>query len=353
MTDSSTPHASTKPDYSFLNEPRFQEPPGWRWHHLTTSGGHRIRYGSVYPRGSIADAVVVCIPGMRDFGEQYFELANTMLAQNLAFWVFDWHGQGGSDRYLPNRQKRHSSGFDRDIRDLFELVDEYILPSAVHPDVGRLPLIMLGHSMGSHMGLRFLHDCNFSTKGKQAFAAAAFCAPMFWLHALENIPKAVALPLTGLLSLFGNTAYAPGDGDWHQGLRDRPSFINKYSHDPTRVRVQEAWFMKNPQLQVGGPTYRWVHETVKSCIKLNRPAYLQGIKVPTLIATASTDTIISNRQIAKSAAQIPEAVHVTIDGAAHEILMEADIYRQQFLDHFFSFIRRNVLEKQNRGLTKF
>ena len=347
--DSGSPSA---PAAFILNEPRFREPPGWRWHHFTTSGGYKLRYGSVYPTDTIADAVVVILPGLRDFGEQYLELAHNLLARNLAVWVLDWRGQGDSDRYLSNRHKRHSGGFKNDIRDLKELVDGYILPSAVHPDVGRLPLIMLGHSMGAHLGLRFLHDCNFSAKGKQAFAAAALCAPMFGIAQLDALVPGLSWLLSTVMRVFP-TAYVPGGKDWSVGYRDDAFRKGKFTHDEIRSQLQDAWFTRKPDLQVGSPTTRWLYDAAKSCRLVNHPAYLKAVAVPLLVATAGNDQIVSNRAIIRAVKHIPDAKLVEIYDAEHEILMESDEYRQAFLDHFFTFIEDNVLKKSDRGLTKF
>lgn len=352
MPDHSVPPASG-PDPSMLDQPRFQEPPGWRWHTFTTSGGYKLRCGSVHPKGSIADAVVVCLPGLRDFAEQYFETARDMLAHNLAFWVIDWRGQGESDRYFDNRHKRHSSGYERDVRDLYELVDGYILPSAVHPEVGRLPLVMLAHSMGGHIGLRFLRDCNVSSKGKQAFSSAFLCAPMFGINALDFLNLRLSWLLSLILCLFPRSYVPRYGGDWKAGYRHLPHTRGIFSSDPVRNHLQETWFLKNPRLQVGGPTNRWLLETIKSCLKLNQPKYLKGIDVPVHLALAGQDRIINNRLIERAAGLIPGAVLETFPDAQHELLMEADPIRKPLLDHFFSFIEKNVLVKSNRGKTTF
>lgn len=351
MTDPSTLHPGLPPA-DLLNAPRFNEPPGWRWHHFTSSRGYRLRYGSVYPSDSIADAVIVCLPGLRDFAEQYFELAHAMLGRNFAFWVLDWRGQGGSDRYLKNRHRRHAGPFEADMLDLQELVEGYILPSAVHPDVGRLPLVMLGHSMGAHLGLRYLREHNVSAKGKQSFSAGAFVAPMFWIDTLDKFSLHAIKLLSGLMCIAPR-AYVPNGEDWTPRYRDRPFAAGKYSHDPARAELQDAWFTKNPDLQIGSPTNRWLHEAAKSCITLNKPDYLAGINVPTLFLSAGNDRIVSNRMIAKSTPLIRGSRHIEIPGAEHELLMEADQYRQPVLDHFFSFVDENVLKKFDRGLTKF
>lgn len=344
--------ATGTPDMDILANPRFNEPPGWRWHKFTTQGGYRVRYGSAHPKDSIADAVVVILPGLRDFAEQYHELAHDLLERNYAVWVIDWRGQGESDRYLPNRQKRHSSGFDDDVRDLYDLVDGYILPSAVHPDVGRLPLVMLGHSMGAHLGMRFLRDCNVTAKGKQIFAAAAFAAPMLWIEQLKPLPMPLAWLVAGALCLFP-TAYVPGGRNWSLDYRQSQHRTGLYSHDDVRARLQDTWFTKMPSLQIGSPTTRWLFEAIKSCMRLNKPSYLRDIRVPALMVAAGDDRIVSNSHIEAASKNIADSQFAEIPGALHEILMESDTYRKPFLELFFTFVEQNILDKSDRGMTKF
>lgn len=141
-------------DPNLLKQPRFVQPENWRWHFFKTATGHKIRFGSVFPKDRIPDAVVVCLPGFREFGEKYFELAHDMLSRNMAFWVIDWVGQGESDRLLRDPYKVHSLGIEKNVADLQQFIDDYVKPAAVHPDVGRLPVILTGHSMGAHIGDR-------------------------------------------------------------------------------------------------------------------------------------------------------------------------------------------------------
>ena len=110
-------------------EERFHKPVGWRWHRFERNG-RNIRFGSVFPKDSIPDAVVVCLQGVREFSEKYFEVAQWCLDHNLAFWTCDWVGQGKSTRLLQDSQKRHSHGFDNDIDDLHYFILQYIKHSS-------------------------------------------------------------------------------------------------------------------------------------------------------------------------------------------------------------------------------
>ena len=173
-------------------EERFLEPEGWRWHSFTRptqSGGRKIRFGSVFPKDSVPDAVVVCLPGLSEFSEKYYETARTLLDKNIAFWTLDWFGQGGSDRYLKNRQKRHAVSFDEDVEDLRYFITEYVKHACVHPDVGRIPMAMLSHSMGETIGLTYHHN------SPDMFKCSAVIALFLWLQAGKSIPAYASLSL--------------------------------------------------------------------------------------------------------------------------------------------------------------
>ncbi len=169
---------NTQPDL----ETRLTQPEGWRWHSFEHEG-RKIRFGSVSPKDSIPDAVIVCLHGVREFSEKYFETARWCLDNNFAFWTCDWVGQGKSTRYLKNPQKRYNLSFNRDVEDLHAFIIGYIKHSSVHPDKGRIPMAMLAHSMGANIGMRYL------AKYPDTFECAALTAPMigikafrYWLH---------------------------------------------------------------------------------------------------------------------------------------------------------------------------
>ncbi|MBL4804605.1 MAG: alpha/beta fold hydrolase, partial [Alphaproteobacteria bacterium] len=196
-------------------EERFLEPEGWRWHNFkrpAAGGDRKIRFGSVFPKDSVPDAVVVCLPGLSEFAEKYYETARTCLDHNLAFWTLDWYGQGGSERYLKNRQKRHGVSFDEDVEDFRYFITEYVKHACVHPDVGRIPLAMLGHSMGATIGLKYLQ------KYPDMFECAGFVAPLMGLERVKNIPIGALLPVSGALRTMGKS-YIAGGSDWKPEMR--------------------------------------------------------------------------------------------------------------------------------------
>lgn len=318
-------------------EERFLQPPGWRWHSFTRDG-RKLRFGTVAPQNNIPNAVVVCLPGLSEFGEKYFEVARTCLDMNLSFWVFDWMGQGKSDRYLKNLpNRRHSRGYARDVDDLHDFILGYIKHSAVHPDVGRIPMAMLAHSMGAHIGLHYM------ARHPGIFECAAFSAPLLGLKAFSHIPDSLAFAATWFINAFADTSYVQGFGDWHADIR--PPGENHFSLDPARPAVHNAWSLADPALQVGGITYGWLYETQKSCMALRKKGVLQSIQAHCLLALAGHEAFADNAAIRKAASVMPHAKLLEFPESRHEILMERDEIRQAFFEAFHTLIKERIIKR--------
>lgn len=318
-------------------EPRFLPPPGWRWHSFTR-GGRTIRFGSAFPKDAVPKAVVVCLPGLSEFCEKYFETAHNLLAQDMAFWVLDWAGQGKSTRYLENPHKRHSAGFEEDADDLHALVTGYIKPSSVHTDKGRIPLAMLAHSMGAHIGLRYL------MRYPGMFECAAMSAPMFGLKVFENTPSWLALAATSFYNRRKGEDYVEGESDWTPDSRANPG-NDDFSSDPVRGAVHNAWCLADPALQVGRITYGWLHEAVKSCRALENRRALKSVSTPCLIATAGRETLVDNRKSRRIARILPHAKLLELPDSRHEILMECDEIRKIFFSAFHQLIKESIIDR--------
>lgn len=320
-------------------EPRFLQPEGWRWHIFTNQRGHKLRFGTVSPKGRVPDAVVICLPGLSEFAEKYYETAHDMLGRNLAFWVLDWQGQGKSDRLLTNRQKRHSSSFDHDVDDLHFFLMEYVKHASVHPDVGRIPMVMLAHSMGANIGLRYL------ARHQDMFSCAAFTAPMIGIKATRFLPISVALDITGLMKEFLNLSYVFGGGDWTHTNRTRVG-KNVFSSDPVRNTIHDLWFKADPSLQVGGITFGWLHEALRSCSIVQNQPILGQVNIPCLFALAGNESLVDNTVARKLIATMPNACTLELEESLHEILMERDEIRNTFFQAFEDLLKSNNIKEK-------
>ncbi|MDP9127706.1 MAG: alpha/beta hydrolase, partial [Pseudomonadota bacterium] len=136
------------------------------------AGGARIRYARLEPGGPArATALVAC--GRREFIEKKLaESGAQLLDRGFRLIVFEWRGQGLSDRFLTGalRQRDHITDFNVHLDDLSSFYENVVLP------VQQGPLIAFGHSMGSHLLLRW-----FAERQKTGIHAAVLAAPMLAL----------------------------------------------------------------------------------------------------------------------------------------------------------------------------
>lgn len=303
---------------------RFKQPEGWQWH-AQRRNGRLVRMGSVMPPEGKADGVVVCLPGLSEFSEKYFEIARDNLNRNLGSWVIDWHGQGGAGRYFRDSKKRHSDGFAEDVADLHSVITDFAKASG-------LPLFLLAHSMGANIGMRYLQT------HPGIFNCAALSAPMWGLKVFEKTPDAAALAVTFAASLLLNDSYPKGQSD-QDAVRTAERSLS-LSTDPVRSQVHNTWCEAFPELQSGGITYGWLYEAVLSGVLLSRRSALAKINIPTVIGLAGKDDLVDNAKIRKISGILKNAQLMEFPEAGHELFMERDEIRGPFLENFYKLVQQ-------------
>ena len=92
------------------------------------------------------------LSGRREFMEKYLETIEELNQEGFNVYSLDWRGQGLSSRILANRHKGFIDDYDVYLDDLNMFVTKIVMPESVHP------LIIIAHSMGGHIALRFMHD---------------------------------------------------------------------------------------------------------------------------------------------------------------------------------------------------
>ena len=303
-------------------EERFHQPENWQWDYFERAPKRKIRYGYAIP--DTAETIVFYLPGLAEPAEKVFETARDILAKNCGFAVMDWFGQGGSGRYLPNPHKRHGGPFEDDIADLHEFI------TRLAPRMEGKKRIMLGHSMGGNLGLRYLHD------HPAMFERAAFTAPMLGIYAIKPMPSAIRNYLAGSLSAIAGTSYVMGGTDWRFPAILPAVDRALLSSDPVRAALQDNLFRANPDIVVSDVTYGWVYHANRSCIALNMQ--LAQIQTPVLLAAAGKDWLVDSAAIKLAASTMPHATLMEFPDARHEILMERDEIRDKFMAAFYRLI---------------
>lgn len=307
-------------------EPRFEPPANWQWQtRLEPRDGQFLRFGWAAPENPRA---LVCIfPGLSEYSEKYFEVAHDLLARNYAVAVLDWRGQGLSWRHDDNPRLRLHDGFENDVDDAACFLKNIPIPSG-------LPRILLAHSMGANIGLRLLQA------NKDAFHCAVMTAPMFGI----NLPGPVD-PLVRLVALAAakcgmRKSLLPGGKDWSETAFHNN--IQLLTADPARIGMQLYWMTSSPALRMGSLTFGWLEQALKSIRVVSAFEWLSAVETPCLAILSGHERVVSNPAIKRIMDKLPHAEIVRIDGARHEVMMERDVYRNQFWTAFDGFVAKHL-----------
>ena len=309
--------------------PQFLKPEGWVWSRQIFKN-KTVRWGSVIPESP--SAIVVCLPGLGEFCEKYFEFAHEVLAQGMGLAVVDWPGQGLSTRYVKDHpRRRHAEAFD----DYAALLESLVGPlKEAHPDV---PLIMMAHSMGGAIGLLALRNY------PKLFAGAFFSAPMAGMRATSFLPQFISLPVINFFHHHMPESYAFGQQDWPESSSRRLG-QQLLSSDEERGLVHDLWCQAHPELRVGGVTWGWLNQAYHACMSFEvRPL----VDIPVVCTLASREVLVDNDAAKRVFGKMPGAEVFTIDGAFHEILMERDDLRNQVLEKFFALADQVIKNDKN------
>ena len=289
----------------------------------------RIRYGIWESPPYHKKGTVIILGGRVEFLEKYSETIAELNAKHFDVFSFDWRGQGLSGRLLRNRHKGYVKSYDDYLQELEIFLDRIVKPQAVRP------LIILAHSMGAHLTLRYLHDHD------EDICGAILLASLIDINT-PPFPTRVARWITRAAMHAGlEHCYAIGCGDYL--IHQRKFFQNRLTSDPQRFMDEINAIRKNPDLAIGGVTYGWLAATFESIDLLKTPGYAAGIETPVLMISAGSDKIISVKAQVAISASIPSCRFVTIPEARHEILKENDSIRNIFWNAFDRFIADKCL----------
>lgn len=288
--------------------------------YFTGHRGTRLRYALFRSERSPGIGTVVIVPGRNEFIEKYFETIRDLNAMGLWVAIYDLRGQGGSDRLLKNPRKGHVRRFSDYERDLEIFLEHIVLPDA------RLPFFLLAHSTGGLIAL------SAAPRLSNRISRMALLAPYIGLKG-QALPAGMIRGLAGLLNWTGLRRLALGKDENH-----RPFDGNPLTSDAERFRRNTEIIDAHPQLTVGPPTARWLHETFKAARRVTSQTHLTKIHIPTLILAPVLDGIVPYAAQEELSRNFRAGQLVTVTGARHELLQERDIYRAQALAAIEAFM---------------
>jgi lysophospholipase len=290
---------------------------------FTGYGGTTIRYALFPAQARPLRGTVVVLTGRNECIEKYYETVRDLSKRGLGVAVLDWRGQGGSGRMLRDPLRGHVDSFSDYARDLETFFTEVVLPDC------RGPFFVLGHSTGSLVAL--LAAPSLSNRVRRMVLIAP---PLEFTRQRLSTPR-LRLVTTLLYGLGLGSFYVSGGPRPKGGY---PFHGNKLTSDPARFARNAAIYDAAPQLALGGPTVAWVRAALLAAEQVRDPDFMARVQVPILFVAAGFDQVVSTPAIEDYATRLRSGSLVTIDGARHEILQEADIYREQFFAAFDAFI---------------
>jgi len=270
------------------------------------------------PRG-----LCLLLNGQTEFIEKYFEVIDELRGRGFAVTSFDWRGQGGSDRILPDDSRK---GYVADFADYDDDLAAFL--DRISAPMGAGKPIAIAHSMGGHNLLRLL------ARRPDSVARAVLTAPMVAVSFRGNSAWLVAL-VTALYTGLGRGS------TWVWGMKARDPLKMTFAgqmvtSDEARFARTQSFLRGQPSLRLAGATWSWLAAALRSMRWLKTQA--PHITTPLLVIGAGGDRIVMTAETRAFAARLPHARYLEIAGAGHEMLMERDVFRTQWWQAVDAFL---------------
>lgn len=309
----SVPETELPTDWTAKIEPFFRS---MKTGTLKNKDGVALKYFSyTNPRN---DRSLVIVPGRTEPALKYAELIYDLKDSGLNIFIMDHQGQGESQRLLADTNKGHVKEFRNYVTD-FELFMNQIVHTSSNP------VYLIAHSMGGAITTHYMN------RHRTVFTKAVLIAPMMEMNTAPYSETIARYYAKLLVSIGKGNNYAPDYGPY------RPETdvfdTNVYTHSPARFDVSKHIFVSYPALAVGGPTARWVHESLLATKDIDEAK----LETPVLMFQAGLDEIVKpgrQNSFCKKGSKC-ELIH--IPDAFHEILMEKDVIREDVLNQIKSF----------------
>jgi lysophospholipase len=226
---------------------------------------------------------------------------------------------------LANPQKGYVETYDDYLKDLDHFIQSIMTPNA------RGPYYLLAHSMGGHLGLRYLHDHG------DLFKQTILTAPLIDIAMPSFLKTVLKVYVRGVVLLGLGDNYVPGAGD--SNPQGNLFENNKLTSDRRRFQRTNRQLIETPGLALGGVTHQWLHATFQSIDRLLKVGFLEKIETSILMVAAGKDRVVSNKAQETINVRLPLCRLALLEKSKHEILVEADDIRGRFWKIFDDFFK--------------
>ncbi len=285
---------------------------------LQARDGVRIRVG-LWHREAAAGTVLL-FPGRTEYVEKYGRAAQHFASRGFATLTVDWRGQGLADRLTGDAMAGHVLHFSDYQNDV-----EAMVGAARALDLPR-PWHLLAHSMGGCIGLRAVMD------GLDV-RSVVFSGPMWGIH-MGSALRPFAWSLAwGLRRLGLGHVYAPSTAGEHYVLSE-PFETNKLTNDREMWDYMARQIEARPELGIGGPSLRWLHEALREMRTL---AARPSPALPCLTIVGSDEEIVDVGRIHDRMARWPGGRLEIVPGGRHETLMDTPAVQARLFEMICNF----------------
>lgn len=289
---------------------------------VRTRDGATLRVAAWPPPGPADRGTILILPGRAEFIEKYLEIVGELRARGFRVVAFDWRGQGGSDRALPDRGRGHVRHFE-DFRLDVEAVTQACIPAS-------RPVFALAHSMGGCIALIG------ASQGWLDVDRLVALGPMVSLSLIRH--HRLARALARILAGMGlSTRFVPGGSG--RSISTLPFEGNRLCGDRGRYERNALVATALGSGAIGAPTIGWLVAAYRAMDLLAAPGAAASIGMPVLVVAGGDDPICSTPAIERFARDLPRGTLLTVPGSRHEILMETDALRATFWEAFDAFVR--------------
>ncbi|MCA0850981.1 alpha/beta fold hydrolase [Salipiger thiooxidans] len=288
-------------------------PEGARAYWIGTQDNLRVRVAH-YPGPEDAQGTVLMFPGRTEYCEKYGRVAADFAERGFHTLTIDWRGQGLADRMHEDPRAGHVNLFQDyqyDVSAMLDAVDLLELPR---------PLFLAAHSMGGCIGLRALVE-------GLPVAAAGFTGPMWGIRLAAALRPAAWALGWGSARIGLDHIYAPSTGPDSYvatGLYEG----NLLTTDRGGWTYMQRQVTEIPELQLGGPSLRWLHQALAECLALAR---LPAPDLPAIAFVGSNERIVDVPRIVARMTAWPGGRLERVQGGEHEVLMEDAVTRGRIL----------------------
>lgn len=276
----------------------------------------KLAYRHLIQPESAVRKLMILVNGRAENMLKWSELAYDFYHQGYDVLLFDHRGQGYSQRIIP--QKGHLDEFrfyTDDMAKIIEKATALFNYSTQH---------LLAHSMGALISTYYLANCDHHIN------KAVLSSPFYGILLKHPIRDELIITLMNILGQ--GERYVFGKGPYQQAHLE----YNELTFCKTRMKWMNRVNRKNPAINLGGPTFRWVHLCLNAIKRL--PKVIPKIEIPILILQAEKEKIVDNNNLEKLTALFPNAQSKVVLNAKHEILFEQDKLRKETIFKMLEFL---------------